>query len=187
MTDNIFRKFNDLVLQVMLQFYVWKHLQHSENNSAYNARGYFWVTVITTLHQAFLLNLASFFDPDKRVLSAVTFLDHLKDPSQKQTLLSLIHSPEYKDSINRLIKWRNNMLAHKNMDFVLNPEKLPSKFPITYEEMENLMKLLIKILDETKRVFNPRDATNYSDYYKMIEDGCREHVNFVLNNGLKKK
>jgi hypothetical protein len=185
MTENIFRKFNALIFQAVHQFYVWRHLQRTENNSAYNARGHFWATVITTLHQAFLLNLANIFDEkDNRVLSVFTFLDHLKNHSRKQTLLDLIHSPKYENALKRLSQWRNNMLAHKNMRFVLNPKKLSTKFPFTYEEIENLLELLTEILNQTTRDFDPRNATDYSAYYRRLDEDCRGHTDFVLNNGL---
>jgi hypothetical protein len=185
MTENIFRKFNDLIFQAVHQFYVWRHLQRTENNNAYNARGHFWVTVIATLHQAFLLNLANIFDEkDQRVLSVFTFLDHLKYPARKQTLLDLVHSPKYENALKRLSQWRNNMLAHKNMRFVLNPKELSTRFPFTYEEIENLLELLTEVLNQTKRDFDPRNATGYSAYYRRLDDGCREHTDFVLNNGL---
>ena len=185
MTENIFRNFNDLVLQMVHQFFIWQHLQRSEYNSAYNARRHYWVPVITTLQHAFLLNLANIFgEKDKRILSVFTFLDKLKDKSKKERLIEVLHGTRYKNAIERLCQWRNNFLAHKNMHFVLNPKELTRKFPFTYTEIQNTFELLTEILNETKRDFDPRNATDYSDYYRMLNDNCREHTDFVLNNGL---
>jgi len=125
------------------QFFIWRRLHRTEYKSAYDARGYFWAPVITTLQHAFLLNLANIFDEkDKSVLSVFTFLEELKDRTKKQKLIDLIHSAKYENAIKRLSQWRNNMLAHKNVHFVLNWKEVTARFPFTGEEIENLLELL---------------------------------------------
>lgn len=185
MSKKIFKRLSYLVFQIMHQFFVWRHLQRPEYDSAYKDRKHFWTTVIIALYEAFLLNLANIFDEkDKRVLSVYTFLEKLKDKTKRQTLVDLVHSAKYENALKRLSQWRNNMLAHKNMHFVLNPKELTARFPFTYEEIENLLELLLVILSQTKRDFDPKDATNYSAYYRKVDEDCKDHTDFVLNNGL---
>lgn len=185
MNEKIFKRLHYLVFQIMHQFFIWRHLRRPEYNRAYSDRKHFWKTVIIALYEAFLLNLANIFDEkDQRVLSVFTFLEGLKDGTKKQTLIDLVHSTKYQNALKRLIQWRHNMLAHKNMRFVLNPKELTEKFPVTYEEIETLLELLLKVLNETKRDFDPKDATNYSAYYRIVDEECKGHTDFVLNNGL---
>lgn len=183
--EDIFKAFNDLIFQIAHQFYIWRYLQKPENNSGYNMRANFWVTILSSLQYDFLLNLANIFDEnDKRVLSIYTYLNEISMEGVSQDFLLKIKDLKYLNVLKGLVQWRNNYLAHKNIYFTINTEELGSKFPFKYEEIELLLNFLIEILELTKKFFNELEATDFNWYYKDLEKKCIFNTQFVLENGL---
>jgi len=185
MNKNYFVQFNGLILQLTHQFFVWEYLQNPKNSHAYNMRGHFWRPVMDALFDDFLLLLINILDPKrKRVLSVYTFLSNLQNDDKELTLLKEIKNEKYKDVLNQLTKWRGNYLAHKNVYFISNPKELGQKFPIKHKDVKKLIYLLIKIIQETNKIFNKQDITNYYEYYKGLKNRCIEQTQFVIDNGL---
>jgi hypothetical protein len=184
MKQQFFKTFNDLIFQIAHQFYTWKYLQNSQNNTGYNARSHFWITTISSMQNGFLLNLANIFDKDDRYLSVFSLLDELNNKEVIDEIKSLINEKKYDNAKKALTIWRNNYLAHKKFEFVMDPKKLAEKFPCKYGEIEAIIDLLIYISDKTKRYLDNKNATCYIDYYKELNEQCIKDTQFVLEHGL---
>ena len=187
MNEDYFRKFNDLIIRLTSQFFVWEylHIQNKKNIPAYNLRGHFWTPVLLSLFDDFLLLLANIFDKkNPKVLSVYKLLDKLQDENKKKSLMSEINKHE--SIIKNLKPWRGNCLAHKNIYFLSNPDQIGKKFPIHHPEVKKLINLLIKIIHETSVNFGVLDDRNYYEFYEKVKNQCTKDCQFVLDNGLKK-
>ena len=177
-----FRKFNDtLVYTSAAQFYLRRCLQKKENTKKYNKLGYFRQVVIPTLHQWFLLNLAHVFDWDDKTFSIYSYLKRL-GWSEEQEYLTTLSSSSYKDTISNLRRWRDKYLAHKEEKFMFDGKKLTDIFPIKYQNIEDLLELLIDVIDKTKKSFDEKDITNYKKYYAELETWCEDDSVAVIKS-----
>ena len=176
--EKCFENFHNLVYSITNNFFIWKYLQNSDNNSWFNVRSRFWWPVITNLQKEFLLELANVFDNDKRVFTIHSYLDFLstkRKAAYKQTL----ERPLYKRLIKNLMARRWNYSAHRNEYFLNNLSELTKKFPIKYWEIERLLMFLVKVMNVTKKTFEKRDVTNYINNYSILKERTNHDTEFV--------
>jgi len=181
MNEEDFKKFNDLILQLASQFFVWEYLyiENQKNISAYNLRSHFWTPVLRALFDDFLLLLANIFDnKDDRILSVYKLLESTQDKNKKDSLLSEIRKHDV--IIKQIITWRCNILAHKNASFVQNPDQLAKKFPIYHNDAKDLLNLLVRVIQEIA----PNDGEYYK-FYEEVKNHCIKDTQFILDNGLR--
>lgn len=177
-----FEKFNKtLIYTVAAQFYLRRCLQKKENTEKYNELGYFRQVVIPTLHQWFILNLAHVFDWDDKTFSLYSYLKRLP-PSEEQKYMITLNSKKYESVINNLRRWRDKYLAHKEEKFIFDGLKLTDTFPLKYQDIEELLELLIDIVDKSKSFFDEKDITDYKKYYVELEKWCENDSSAIVKN-----
>lgn len=182
MNKKDFNNFNNYVFEISHQFYIWRFLQNSKNTSGYNQRGHFWKTLLSSLHNSFLLNIALIFShTDKKCLNIYTFLEKIKDEQIRNEVSEKLEEDNCKKIRTKLKRWRDNHLAHKNEKLINTPGELEKRWNLKYQDIENLLEFLIYTLNSSKE---ENDITDYFKYYSELEERCKEHTKFVLQYGL---
>jgi len=172
-------KIRNYISNIFNGFNVWKSLQKAEYNKIYNKDKYFWGTVIHSLQSEFLLGLAKLFEERNQndILSIFYLLDFLPEGTEKEEIKNEISN--FDGVIKNLIIWRNNILAHHNVFFALNPQELFKKFPIKNEKIEGLMKLLEKVLG---MIHSAKTKTGQIYTFKLIEGESQGDVENIIKH-----
>jgi len=180
---DFFEKFRNLMIySITSQFYLWRWLQNKENTEIYNKFWYFWWVVIPSLQQSFLLSLAKTFDKDNKTFSIYSYIRRISSQDKKDSINIELESPKYKEKIKSLKWWRDKYLAHREENFVFSKDELNNRYPIVYWDIEDLLSFLFRILNDTKREFDPTDSTDYFKYYSQLEEWIIDDLTGVIKS-----
>ena len=160
-------------------FYVWKTLQNNNYNKIYNKDKYFWTAVIYSLRDNFLIELAKIFEKTKKynILSIHYLLDLIPKGEEREDIEKEISN--YKPTIDNLIKWRGNLLAHRNKYFALNSNELSKRFPIKNDEIEKLINLLEKMLG---KIDSLRTKKGIVYTFSLIKEESQKDTENIIKN-----
>ena len=186
MNDNFkqkLKKTNDYISLIFNQFEVWKSLNRKEYRDFYQKNLYFWNAVLSSLKTKPLLNLAKLFEEEKHynLLSVYNLLKEIPDSDSKKEIEKEIQ--KYQKTIDNLKGRRNKMEAHFELEYVLNPNKVQEEFPLKYEEIEDLLGLLEKIMGMIEGV-EEDNSVQYS--YDIIQRESKLHTELLIKT-LKEK
>lgn len=162
-------------------------------------RSYFWIPIIGSLQQAFLLNLANLLDVKRTdVLSINILLDKVFDKEEneerdekideekkqeKQNIKNWFNKEDITKIINNILKRRNKNAWHKDVKFTLGDRSLEKEYYLGDREINKILNLLIKIL-ETVRWDANMNGSSYILQFKELKKYCEQHTKFVLENWL---
>ena len=129
-------------------------------------------------------NLLIFDEPNFRQrLKGNAFVDslaaELKPPDQAQLQRDIEVVSDSDPLVHKLVKWRNNYIAHRNSHFTLNPKKFDAQYPLLFAEIEVLIARALEIGNRYSLLF---DATAHAtlmvgrDDYLNVLKAVREHV-----------
>jgi AbiU2 len=103
----------------------------------------------------------------------------LKPPDEAQ-LRKDIHAVSVADPlVHKLVQWRHNHIAHRNRDYVLNPQKLATQHPLLFVEIHVLLDRALEIGNRYSLLF---DASAHAtmmvgkDDYLFILKAVREQM-----------
>jgi len=180
---DFFEKFRNLMIySITSQFYLWRWLQNKENTEIYNQYSYFWWVIIPSLQQSFLLSLAKTFDRNNKTFSIYSYIRRISSQEKRDAINIELESPEYKEKIKSLKWWRDKYLAHREEIFVFSKDELNNRYPIVYWDIEDLLSFLFRILNDTKREFDPTDSTDYFKYYSQLEEWIIDDLTGVIKS-----
>jgi hypothetical protein len=180
---DFFEKFRNLMIySITSQFYLWRWLQNKENTEIYNQYSYFWWVIIPSLQQSFLLSLAKTFDRNNKTFSIYSYIRRISSQDKKDSINIELESPKYKEKIKSLKWWRDKYLAHREEIFVFSKDELNNRYPIVYWDIEDLLSFLFRILNDTKREFDPTDSTDYFKYYSQLEEWIIDDLTGVIKS-----
>jgi hypothetical protein len=127
----------------------------------------------------------SLFDEDKfrQRLSSNPFVNSLASDIQKPDVVQLDKDISYSSTSNHLVKkltiWRNNLFAHRSAENTARGYNIAVDHPITGEEVGELVKKSVKILNRYSSLFH---ATTHStqivghDDYKFVLKSIRNNL-----------
>lgn len=177
-------KTNDYISLIFSQFEIWKTLNNDRKNiDVYNENHYFWIVILNTLKEAPLLELAKLLEKEKEydLLSIDRLLKEIPESKEKTEVEEELEN--HKKIIKNLIKRRNKIGAHFELDYTLNPEKIRNEFPLNIEDIENILNSLEKLMGLLESAGSKRGA-HYS--YETIKTESRFHTKSLVKT-LKEK
>jgi hypothetical protein len=121
------------------------------------------------------LNLKNLLDTIKtyiNIFDVKNFRERLKDNPFVDSLASWLTKPNIEQlekdihfvskanpSVKRLLFWRNNTIVHKNAEHVINNFDISDKYPLSFDEIKQLLKEGTTIINRYSNLFH---ATTYS-------------------------
>jgi len=140
--DKIFKVFLD---DIYCPFYVYKKLQNQKYNKVYCIYKYFWGTIVNALQITIFVRLASLFDNDSDSLSFNYCLSKKRLDSKQTKRVKQILKKNQKITY-KVTKWRNWLYAHNDIQ-ALDASIITTKFPLNYNELEDLIKDIKKLVE----------------------------------------
>ena len=198
------KRFNRLysnLLGASAAFYAWKGLQNKNYESLYARANYFWGAVLIALQNEWLLGLAKCFEDSKyskdgKVISVQALLAHHPDSIRAGEVEDILR--KHRKVILSISRLRDHQLAHLNAGHLASPSTLLKKFPIKYEEVEDLLKdfpEVISLLDPESGIYYvldnytkepEREAKNIMEkisyFYKKEKEHLDKFVAGEVNN-----
>ena len=181
-----------------------------ENHRTHNQSRTFWYLATNAIKDSILIRLCRFYDQEKSSLSILNllytirhhinfigkeefkiclnenpFVDRISEidrsPDLKQLNIDIEFSSNSNPLIQKLIIWRNNVIAHKGFKTVLKSKNILAKHPISSEETQYLLDAGFKILNRYSYIYQAsswsRQIIGYDDYkgvFTFIELGLEK-------------
>ncbi len=146
--SNYIKKISNNLDSVYNAFYLWKNLRNSNYNVIYNKYKYFWIIVITSLQQYWLLGIPKLFEESREgsweVISIPFLLKFIPEGKDKEEIKKEIDVQI--PLLKNFKKWRNKILAHQDKSFVDDAKEFYKEYPIKGEQVEKLLNSIVKII-----------------------------------------
>lgn len=165
-------------------FYLWKSLQNAKYNIIYNKYKYFWVIVIISLQQNWLLGIPKLFEESregrKEVISIPFLLKFIPEGKDKEEIKKEID--KQKPILKNIKIWRNKILAHQDKIVVDDVKDFYKKNPIEGKQVETLLNSIAKIIGRIGSITN-KSSIIYS-YYRFKEES-RQNLDSIVSTLMK--
>lgn len=160
--SNYITKIRNNLENIYNAFYLWKSLQNAKYNIIYNKYKYFWVIVIISLQQNWLLGIPKLFEESKEgrkeVISIPFLLKFIPEGEDKEKIKKEIDNQKL--ILKNFKIWRNKILAHQDKIVADNIKDFYKKYPINGLQTEKLLSSIGKIIGMIEST-----TTNHSTFY----------------------
>lgn len=164
--EKLNKKFYNLLCWVFSDYYLWLSMRDFFNlwtdTSKFMGNRYkeFFVPVLFALQDKFMLGLANLLDwikksTDKKVVSIFELLEFVENKEDKLSIIEILNN---NDKIkNKLFKWRNKSIAHK--DYKLWIEGYENFIKEYHLEFNDIFKIMIKTWEVYDKIYNSVNNT----------------------------
>lgn len=144
--------------------------QGLEDNDVLNVALYFFTTVEEALEMTVMISLSKLYEGrgSRNLMKLVNFaLANRKDIDWKHEPVTTEDMEEHKqlieeqeDIVGKVISRRNEFYAHHDKDYFLDADELPDDYPISLDEVEQLIETAKKVVGDYYEAMEGRDINS---------------------------
>ncbi len=189
-------KFKNKVLELHAIYHIRENIllnRYPEKIFFDSERNLFWRVVYISLYEKFCLELAKFFDGNKKTFGILSLIEAI--PNEK--IYNVQHQEYenkikiYKEDVKKLIRYRNDWLAHRNEAILFNKSGLDLPDD---KRLEKILEILVGLVDNiacdlrNKRVLainKPEFSEFHQEVDKMIKECDKDYKYAMKKENLK--